>query len=49
MLFPWNDHVITTGSSPAETVHTSVVWEPSSKMSLPKEIGTILGGSEIYK
>ena len=41
--------MITTGSSPADTVQTNVVCELSSKISLPNEMGTISGGSEIEK
>jgi len=41
--------VITTGSSPADTVQTNVVCELSSKISWPNEMGTIFGGSEILK
>ena len=37
------------GSSPADTVHNNCAKVPSSKMSCPNEMGTILGGSEKFQ
>ena len=45
MSFPWNDHVMDKGSSPAVTLHNICADEPSSKISGPKVIGVNFGGT----
>ena len=45
ILSPLSDQVIERGSSPLLTVQSNCAYSPSSRMSLPKDIGTSVGFS----